>query len=138
MASTLWRPVRKTASVFLLAVACVGSAMAHNSKLVADGQYRVSVGLINEPICTDERNGLDLAIRVAGERETLPDLESGLRAEIITADGRERRELPIRPRYGHPGRYTFDVVVSTPGRYSVRVWGTIRERASTRLSKSPR
>lgn len=126
MASNLGRPAVKTACLVLLAAACVGSAMAHNSKLVADGQYRVSVGLVNEPIYTDERNGLDLAIRSAGERETLPGLEAGLRAEIMTADGRERRELPVRARYGHPGRYTFDVVLSEPGRYSVRVWGTIQ------------
>lgn len=126
MASNLWRPVGKTACLVLLAAACVGSAMAHNSKLVADGQYRVSVGVVNEPIYTDERNGLDLAIRAAGERETLPGLEAGLKAEIITADGQKRRELPVRARYGHPGRYTFDVVLSEPGRYSVRVWGTIQ------------
>ena len=103
-----------------------GSALAHNSKLVAGDQYRVSVGLINEPILTNERNGLDLAIRIAGEKDTIPDLESGLRAEIIAPGGKSRRELPIRPRYGHPGRYTFDVVLTQPGQYSIRVWGQIK------------
>ncbi len=103
-----------------------GSALAHNSKFVAGNQYRVSVGFINEPIHTNERNGLDLAIRLAGEKDTIPDLESGLRAEIIAPGGKSRRELPIRARYGHPGRYTFDVVLTEPGQYSIRVWGQIR------------
>lgn len=112
----------------MLTIVCAltaGSALAHNSKLVAGEQYRMSVGFIAEPIHTDERNGLDLAIRRAGEKETIPDLEAGLKAELISPDGKSRREMAVRPRYGHPGRYTFDVVLTQPGVYSVRVWGTI-------------
>lgn len=110
------------AIVFSLAA---GNALAHNNKLVASERYRMSVGFIAEPIYTDERNGLDLAIRRAGEKETVPDLEAGLKAEIISPDGKSRREMAVRPRYGHPGRYTFDVMLTQPGSYSVRVWGTI-------------
>lgn len=102
-----------------------GNALAHNSKLVAGERYRMSVGLINEPIHTDERNGMDLAIRRAGEKETVPGLEAGLKAEIVSPDGTSRREMVVRPRYGHPGRYTFDVMLTQPGAYSIRVWGTI-------------
>jgi hypothetical protein len=109
----------------LLALAGTGNALAHNSKLVAGDRYRMSVGFIEEPIHTEERNGLDLAIRRAGEKETVPDLESGLKAEIIAPDGKTRQQMPIRPRYGHPGRYTFDVVLTEPGVYAVRVWGTL-------------
>lgn len=110
------------AMVFALAA---GNALAHNSKLVANERYRMSVGLIAEPIYTNERNGLDLAIRRAGEKETVPDLEAGLNAEIISPDGTSRRQMVVRPRYGHPGRYTFDVMLTQPGSYSIRVWGTI-------------
>lgn len=109
----------------LLAIAAAGHALAHDSKLVAGERYRMSVGFIEEPIHTGERNGLDLAIRRAGEKETVPDLESGLKAEIIAPDGKTRQQMPIRPRYGHPGRYTFDVVLAQPGVYAVRVWGTL-------------
>jgi hypothetical protein len=118
----------RAGAALLLIVGSIGagSALAHNSKLVAGDQYRVSVGFINEPILTNERNGLDLAIRLAGEKDTIADLESGLRAEVIAPGGNSRRELPIRARYGHPGRYTFDVVLTEPGQYSIRVWGQIR------------
>lgn len=102
-----------------------GAVSAHESKMVGDERFRVSVGFIVEPIHTDERNGLDLIIRRAGEREPLPGLEDGLRAAIIAPDGRSMRELPVRPQYGKPGRYTFDIVLTEPGRYGVRVWGTI-------------
>ncbi len=114
------------AVVMVIGVVSSGSALGHNSKMVADGQFRVSVGFIQEPIHTNEKNGLDLAIRAAGEKDPLPDLEAELKAEIIAPDGKTRRELPIRPRYGHPGRYTFDVVLTEPGQYSIRVWGRIK------------
>lgn len=114
--------------VMVLALAA-GNALAHNSKLVAGEQYRMSVGFIDEPIYTNERNGLDLAIRRAGEKETVPDLEAGLKAEIISPDGKSRREMVVRPRYGNPGRYTFDVLLTQPGTYSVRVWGTLDDTA---------
>lgn len=121
----LLRPNIGLALASLLAAAVAGDVSAHNSKHVADDKYRVSVGFINEPIHTNERNGLDLAIRRTGEREPVAGLEAGLKAEIIAPDGKTREELPIRPRYGHPGRYTFDVVLTQPGTYAVRVWGTL-------------
>lgn len=111
--------------VAMVLALAAGNALAHNSKLVAGERYRMSVGFIDEPIYTNERNGLDLAIRRAGEKETVPDLEAGLKAEIISPDGKSRREMVVRPRYGHPGRYTFDVMLTQPGTYSVRVWGTL-------------
>lgn len=116
-------------AVFCLAAFGVtpGAAIAHQSKMVGDDRYRVSVGFIVEPIHTGERNGLDLIIRRAGEREPLPGLEDGLRAEIISPDGDATRELPVRPQYGSPGRYTFDIMLTQPGRYRVRVWGTIHD-----------
>ncbi len=118
---------RACAGIILLIVLALGAgnALAHNSKVVAGERFRMSVGFIAEPIHTDERNGLDLAIRRAGEKDTVPDLEAGLKAELISPDRKSRREMAVRPRYGHPGRYTFDVVLTQPGIYAVRVWGTI-------------
>lgn len=115
--------MRHAAALVLLAMSA--TAFAHNSKMVAEGRFRVSVGLVEEPIHTEERNGLDLAIRRAGEKETVPGLEAGLQAEIVAPDGTTRRALPIRPRYQHPGRYTADIVLTRPGIYRVRVWGTL-------------
>lgn len=108
---------------------CIGTsvALAHESKHVGDGQYRLSVGFIHEPIYTEERNGLDLIIRPAGQSEPVPGLEEGLFAEIIAPNGDTRKAFTMRPQYGHLGRYTFDVVLTEPGQYQVRVWGIIHD-----------
>ncbi|MFZ5656226.1 MAG: hypothetical protein ACOY37_04075 [Pseudomonadota bacterium] len=119
------RTVAARFAALLVLLATSATALAHNSRVVADGRFRMSVGLVEEPIHTDERNGLDLAIRRAGEKETVPGLEAGLNAEIVAPDGTTRRPLPIRPRYQHPGRYTADIVLTRPGIYRVRVWGTL-------------
>lgn len=106
---------------------CTTAALAHEVEVVGDGRYLVIVGFVNEPIFTGERNGLDLIIRPAGEREAIPGLEDGLYAELIAPDGETRRAFDIRPQYPHPGRYTFDVMLTEPGRYHVRVWGEIHD-----------
>ena len=114
---------RRAATLILLITSA--TALAHNSKMVADGRFRMSVGLVEEPIHTDERNGLDLAIRRADQKETVPGLEAGLNAEIVAPDGTTKRPPPIRPRYQQPGRYTADILLTRPGIYNVRVWGTL-------------
>jgi hypothetical protein len=119
---------RNAVLAFGLALLVVGPAhvSAHQSELVGNDKYRVIVGFVQEPIFTDQRNGLDLIIRPAESRDAIPGLEDGLHAELIAPDGETRREFPIRPQYGSPGRYTFDVVLSEPGQYRVRVWGDIK------------
>lgn len=114
--------------LLFVAVVSLGNAplaLAHESQMVANERFRVSVGLLNEPILTQERNGLDLIVRRAGQPDPIPGLEENLNAEIIAPDGDRRREVPIRPQYGSPGRYTFDVLLTEPGIYKVRVWGEI-------------
>jgi hypothetical protein len=116
---------RIIAAAFLCIAA--SSTLAHQVEEVGDGRFLVVVGFVNEPIFTEERNGLDLIIRPAGEREAIPGLEGGLNAELIAPDGETTRAFDIRPQYPHPGRYTFDVVLTEPGNYKVRVWGEIHD-----------
>lgn len=111
----------------LLVAFVAGTAMpvlAHQTKEVG-GEFLVSVGLQREPIYTDERNGLDLIIRRAADREPVEHLESTLFAEIIAPDGVTKRELSIRAQHGQPGRYTADVLLTVPGFYKLRIWGYI-------------
>lgn len=108
---------------FLLLVT-VG-ASAHVTRSIGDDQYLVIVGLVKEPPYTDERNGLDLAIRRAADREPVEFLEETLFAEIIAPDGVTKRQLPIRAVYGQPGKYTADVVLTEPGVYQFRIWGYV-------------
>jgi len=113
------------AALLLLALGG-GAALAHQTKAVGpEGEYLVIVGFEKEPIFTDERNGLDLIIRRAADREPVANLEQTLFVEIIAPDGQARRELPIRARHGQPGSYTADILLSQPGVYTLRIWGYI-------------
>lgn len=108
----------------LLLLGTVG-ALAHQTKAVGDGKYLVIVGFAKEPAYTDERNGLDLTIRKADDRQPVENLEKTLFAEITSPDGKSKRTLPLRAQYGKPGSYTADIVLTQPGIYKLRIWGMI-------------
>ena len=121
---------RPLAIIALVAVACAGvlavPAAVHETKAVgADGQYLISFGFVNEPIYTNERNGLDIIVRRADDRQPVSHLEQTIIAEIISPDGAVRRQLPLRAVWGQEGRYTADVVLTEEGIYTVRLHGYI-------------
>ena len=99
---------------------------AHQTKEVG-GEYLVSVGFLREPIYTGERDGLDLIVRRAADREPVEHLEGTIFAEIIAPDGVTRREMPVRAQHGQPGRYTADILLTVPGHYKLRIWGFIHD-----------
>lgn len=110
------------AGLMLLAVS---SASAHVTKPIGDDEFLVIVGLVKEPPYTDERNGLDLMVRSASDREPVANLEQTLFAEIIAPDGVTKRQLTVRAVYGQPGHYTADVLLTEPGMYQFRIWGYV-------------
>jgi hypothetical protein len=106
----------------------VSSAYAHETKVVGpEGNgYRVIVGMVREPVFTDERNGLDLIIRRDDDEEPVEGLAESLNAEF-TAPGGEIRELTLRAQWGRPGYYTDDILLTQPGVYQIHIWGFIGE-----------
>lgn len=105
-------------SIFLLA----GSALAHQSKEVGDGAYRVIVGLTVNPAYTGQLNGIDLIIRDA-EGEPVANLEQSLTAVLIAPDG---SELMLTIRAGaSEGTYTGNFIPTVVGDYQFRVSGFI-------------
>lgn len=125
------RRVTDRLTLLFLVAALIGAvlaptaALAHQTKAVGDGQYQLVVGFVTEPIYTDQRNGLDLRIRHTENLQPIEFLEDTIFAEIIAPDGLTKRTLPIRARYGMPGAYTSDIVLTQPGEYQVRIWGRI-------------
>jgi len=114
------------AVVLMLGLLVGGAAEAHQTHAVGpEGEYLVIFGFEKEPIYTEERNGLDLIVRRAADREPVAFLEETLFVEIVSPDGQVRRQLPVRARHGQPGYYTADIVLTQPGVYTVRVWGFI-------------
>lgn len=122
--------IRKASRVAILAlIAVMGvlvgvNVLGHESRLIGDNEYYVTVGYAVEPAYTNTLNGLDLFIRTP-DGEWVPFQEDNLYAELISPDGSAKLELPIRARYGQPGQYTADFVLTVPGVYKVRVWGEI-------------
>ncbi len=111
-------------TVVALLAAVVSLALAHQTKQVGGGKYKVIVGLVREPAFTDERNGLDLIIRDA-QNNPVENLAKSLQAEITTPDGKSKRSLTVRPQWGKPGFYTDDFILTQPGVYKIRIWGKI-------------
>lgn len=109
--------------VTVMAVLFAANVFAHESRLI-NNEYYVTVGYSVEPAYTNTLNGLDLFIRTP-DGEWVPFQEDNLYAELISPDGSAKMELPIRARYGQPGQYTADFVLSVPGVYKIRVWGEI-------------
>lgn len=100
---------------------------AHDTKLVGPiggTQYKVTVGMLNEPVFTEVRTGLDLIIRNAADDSPLENLENSLMAEITAPSG-ETRTLELSPQFGKPGYYKDDYILTQPGTYIIRIHGFI-------------
>ncbi len=106
-----------------LVLAVSGSALAHQSILVGDGQYRVTAGYTVNPAYTGIVNGIDLAVRTA-DGEPVEFLEESLTAVVIAPDGSELT-LVLRAQSGRPGWYTGDFIPTVAGSYTFRISGFV-------------
>lgn len=116
-----------------IAVALPLAALAHEQREVADGQYQLVVGFIDEPAFVGEKNGLSLRVTkpgtgtpaAEGEPEGVPveGLDQTLTAEVIYGD--QTMELPLRPAFGDPGHYVSYFFPTAEGDYSFRISGEI-------------
>jgi hypothetical protein len=123
------------AAVVMLFALLPAIAGAHESRDVADGQYRLVVGFLNEPVAVGDKSGLDLRVsKPVGESTTpIPEgedafapvegLETTLQAEVFFGD--QRMALTIEPRFGQPGAYASWFYPNAAGDYSFHVFGTI-------------
>ena len=111
-------------SAALLALALVtGAALAHQSKEVDGGAYRVIVGYRVNPAYSGQVNGIDLAIRNA-DNEPMLGLERSIVAWVIAPDGTEL-QLTLRANAAKEGWYTGDFIPTVSGNYTFRVSGFI-------------
>lgn len=111
----------------LVLVSFISVSLAHKTQTVGEGEneVKVIVGFVKEPPFTEERTGLDLIIRRAGDDSPVENLQDSLIAELVAPDGRASRLLTLRPQYGKPGYYTDDFVLTEPGVYTIRISGFI-------------
>jgi hypothetical protein len=100
------------------------AVLAHERRTV--GNYTIVIGLRDEPPLAGYPNALDMRVTRADTGEPVTGLEGTLRVELLTPDGRQRREIVLLPVPGKPGSYTSDpFILAKPGRYVFRVVGRI-------------
>src|SRR5215211_6984239 len=126
----LWLAGFIVAALFALAPTL---ASAHEQRAVADGEYTLVVGFLDEPAFTSVKNGLDLRVTAAPagtpaegeEAEGVPveGLEATLKAEVIYSD--QKRDLPLEPAFRDPGAYESWFFPMAAGDYSFHIFGEI-------------
>ena len=106
-------PNLRRATLTLITLFILTLAFAHDTEIVGPeggAQYKVTVGMLGEPVYNEVRTGLDLIIRNAADDSPVEGLENSLMAEI-TAPGGQTRPLEVRPQFGKPGYYKDDYYV---------------------------
>jgi len=108
-------------------VAFCDAASAHEHETV--GPYEFIVGWRFEPAYVGVLNGLDLGIEENTDGGTVwvEGAEAYLTATITT--GAASVQKALEPEFGEPGWYTFDVIPTVEGDYSVRLQGTLNSTA---------
>ncbi len=125
--------------VAMLALGCAllslpSTASAHETREVADGQIRMVVGFMNEPVFAGDKSGLEFWVTEtagatpAADEETegtpVEGLAETLQAEVIYGD--QTMALPLTAMWDEPGGY-YSVFFPTEseGDYTFRIYGTI-------------
>lgn len=86
------------------------------------GEFELIVGWRNEPAVAGILNGLDLGI-LNGTGAPVLGAETGVTAVLSTGTASVPKDLD--PQFGRPGWYTFDVLPTRAGAYSVHLDGTL-------------
>jgi len=128
------RPRTRLIAIAIVVIGVVtgfGSAPAAGHEHVTLGTYELTVGWVAEPAVVGAVNGLDLGIvhhLANGTNESVLGAEATLTATLRT--GSASLVKALSPQFGRPGWYTFDVIPTREGPYSVRLAGTINGTAA--------
>src|SRR5215204_7741741 len=112
-------------------------ALAHEHREIADGEFSVTIGFINEPAFVNQQNGLYLKVEAAHAEEGatpvvsadgdqhdagngFAGLETSLQAEVIYGD--QKMALPLTPT-DEAGTYESIFFPSAVGDYTFHIFG---------------
>ena len=113
------------AAIGLIALMLAPTAAAHESR--QEGEYRVTVGMIAEPVYVGQKSGLEFRV-VKGDGEGEDDTPIEGLEETITAQavkGGVTKDLEVAARFGEPGWYQSWFFPTESGPYEFRLSGTI-------------
>jgi hypothetical protein len=127
------KTVMAFAAIALIAALIPTIAAAHEHREVADGQYELTVGFLNEPAFVNQQNGLDLRVaKVSDATPAAADAHAGtpveglsdtLTAEVLYGD--QSMALELEPVYNQPGAYRAIFFPTATGAYSFHISGEI-------------
>lgn len=86
------------------------------------GEYELIIGWREEPAVAGALNGLDLGI-LNGTKAPVLGAETALQAVLSSGTASVTKDLD--PAFGRAGWYTFDVIPTRAGNYSVRLVGML-------------
>jgi len=86
------------------------------------GEYELIVGWRAEPAIAGSPNGLELGIL---NRTKAPVLGAETTLQAVLSSGTASVRKDLDPQFGRAGWYTFDVIPTRAGNYSVRLMGTL-------------
>jgi hypothetical protein len=116
------------AAVALVALALAPVAEAHSSVFTTDGRYRLVIGLLNEPVVTGQKSGLDLCVQMNDTARTPLDIKVLDTVTVtLTAPDGQTLQKGLGVQFGRPGCFQFVTpqILTVPGQYLVAVTGTI-------------
>ncbi len=133
------------AAVAVVLSLTVGTVLAHEGRQVGD--YNINIGWIVEPAYEGFMNGVEVRVtRVAeggddhhgedateavaiadhhGGAPSVEGLHNTLQVEVIYVPTGASRVVNLSADVNEPGRYTADLLPTTPGVYEFRVFGAI-------------
>jgi hypothetical protein len=109
-------------AIVLLAIPAPVAAHEH----MTVGEYEFIVGWRSEPPLVGDSNGIDLGIEHDLGNGTVAWVSGAhLTLNATLSIGGASMTSALRPQFGRLGWYTFDVIPTRPGVYSVRVFGSV-------------
>ena len=100
-----------------------GARPASAHEHVTVGEYELTVGWRDEPAVAGFVNGIDLGI-VNGTGAPVVGVEGNLTAVLSTGPASSTPKA-LQPQFGRDGWYTFDVIPTRAGSYTLRLTGTL-------------
>ncbi|MBI2847026.1 MAG: hypothetical protein HYX82_04000 [Chloroflexi bacterium] len=113
-------------AVFLALLLTPSNALAHERRDV--GKYQFVVGFIMEPAFEGQKNGVELRVTNTETQQPVEGLERTLQVEVTHVPSGVSRVFKLRAIFRDPGHYTTDLLLTSPGHYRLRFFGTIEGR----------
>jgi len=106
-----------------LAALIAAPALAHEHREV--GPHEFVVGWSTEPAIEGQKNGVSLRVTEHGTMKPVEGLQDTLEVEVTHVPTNTRKVFKLRTVFNKPGSYANDILVTAPGDYRFRFFGTI-------------